>query len=100
MFGAIDKGEQASIDFFNKWQEKVISTVPPEKLLIHHAKDGYEPLCKFLGLPVPDEKYPRMNDTKEQLERMAGLKRMAYCVVFGLPVIISTASYYLINYFF
>jgi hypothetical protein len=25
-------------------------------------KDGWEPLCDFLDLPVPDESFPRAND--------------------------------------
>lgn len=27
-------------------------------------KDGWEPLCKFLGVPVLDESFPRANDAK------------------------------------
>ena len=36
--------------------------IPPERLLIHDAKNGWEPLCEFLGKPVPDTPYPRSND--------------------------------------
>lgn len=27
---------------------------PPERLLIYKLGDGWEPLCKFLGKPVPE----------------------------------------------
>ena len=27
------------------------------------AGDGWEPLCRFLGVPVPDEDFPHLNDT-------------------------------------
>lgn len=30
-------------------------------LLIHEAADGWEPLCKFLDKPIPNEPYPRRN---------------------------------------
>lgn len=41
------------------------SKVPKERLLKFHSKDGWEPLCAFLGKPVPkDEQYPRVNDAK------------------------------------
>lgn len=41
------------------------SKVPKERLLEFHSKDGWEPLCAFLGKPVPkDEQYPRVNDAK------------------------------------
>ena len=29
--------------------EKVIETIPPESLLVWNLKDGWEPLCSFLG---------------------------------------------------
>jgi hypothetical protein len=39
----------------------VKATVPPERLLIHELGDGWEPLCKHLGVPVPSEPYPSRN---------------------------------------
>jgi hypothetical protein len=42
----------------------VIDGVPKDRLLIMTLEDGWEPLCKFLGdLPVPDEPFPRVNDS-------------------------------------
>ena len=29
------------------------------------VKEGWEPLCKFLDLPVPDEPFPQVNDKEE-----------------------------------
>lgn len=26
--------------------------------------EGWEPLCKFLGKPIPDEPFPRVNDAE------------------------------------
>lgn len=41
------------------------SKVPRERLLEFESKDGWEPLCKFLGKPVPkDVPYPKLNDAK------------------------------------
>ena len=40
----------------------VRSVVPPEKLLEMELGDGWAPLCGFLGVPVPDEPFPRAND--------------------------------------
>ena len=31
-------------------------------LLVHCATDGWAPLCAFLGKPIPDAPYPRVND--------------------------------------
>ncbi|KAJ5107198.1 hypothetical protein N7456_003873 [Penicillium angulare] len=35
--------------------------VPKENLLEWYVEDGWEPLCKFLDKPIPDEPFPRTN---------------------------------------
>jgi hypothetical protein len=35
-----------------------------ERLLEFEAKEGWSPLCAFLGRDVPREEYPRRNDSK------------------------------------
>ena len=50
---------------FNEHNQAVIDEVPPERLLVFEAKDGWEPLCNFLEVPVPEDPYPRMNTTEE-----------------------------------
>ncbi|KAF2464562.1 uncharacterized protein BDR25DRAFT_380789 [Lindgomyces ingoldianus] len=41
----------------------VRSKIPQERLLSFHPKDGWVPLCDFLGKEVPkDEPFPRVND--------------------------------------
>lgn len=47
---------------FNEWNEEVKRTVPAEKLLVFEVKEGWEPLCKFLGVPVPNEPFPKSNE--------------------------------------
>lgn len=41
----------------------VKSEVPEEDLLIWNVKEGWEPLCKFLGKPIPEESFPHDNKT-------------------------------------
>jgi hypothetical protein len=47
---------------FNAWNEEVTRTVPAERLLVFQVKDGWEPLCHFLGVSVPSTPFPRSND--------------------------------------
>ncbi|HEY9488585.1 MAG TPA: sulfotransferase [Chryseosolibacter sp.] len=54
---------------FNKHIEDVKSYVPAEKLLVYNVTEGWEPLCKFLGVPVRDEPFPHLNK-KEQFKGM------------------------------
>ena len=41
---------------------------PKERLFFFNVKDGWEPLCKILNCPVPDEPFPRANDTESMKE--------------------------------
>ncbi|KAL9130375.1 MAG: hypothetical protein Q9217_001433 [Psora testacea] len=38
--------------------------VPEEKLHFFDVKDGWQPLCKMLGKEVPDEPFPRANESR------------------------------------
>lgn len=44
------------------WLEEI---VPKDKLVYFNVKDGWEPLCKALEVPVPDMPFPRLNDAKD-----------------------------------
>ena len=48
---------------YDRWLEEVKASVPEEKLLVFDVKEGYAPLCKFLGKPVPNEPFPHLNST-------------------------------------
>ncbi|MHB8596876.1 MAG: sulfotransferase family protein [Ktedonobacteraceae bacterium] len=52
-----------AIAVFLRHIEEVKQHVPPEKLLVYDVKEGWEPLCAFLGAEVPkDTSFPRLND--------------------------------------
>ncbi len=54
---------------FERHNERVRREVPPARLLEWRAGDGWEPLCAALGVPVPDEPFPRANSREEFLAR-------------------------------
>ena len=58
---------------FKEWEASVIAEAPKGKLLVFKAEQGWEPLCKFLGVPVPDEPFPHVNDTKEMQKIIAAI---------------------------
>nr|WP_321440208.1 sulfotransferase [uncultured Hyphomonas sp.] len=51
-------------------EAEVKAAIPADRLLVHSAKDGWEPLCAFLGVPVPDGDYPRTNSKEEFFQHM------------------------------
>lgn len=57
-------------DHFNRWNQAVIEGVPSNRLLVYSAEDGWEPLCRFLDVPVPDTPYPRVNSRDELMQKM------------------------------
>lgn len=55
-------------DWFVRWNQNVIDSLPPKRLLVYSPKEGWAPLCSFLGVPVPDRPFPRVN-TRDEIER-------------------------------
>jgi hypothetical protein len=55
---------------FERHNAEVVATIPPERLLVFEAAHGWEPLCAFLGVPVPEEPFPRTNSREEFWEHV------------------------------
>lgn len=52
-----------AMKIFEKHIEEVKRVVPAERLLVLEARQGWEPLCAFLNVPVPENKpYPHKNN--------------------------------------
>jgi hypothetical protein len=67
------RGErEPMIEGFRRWNDEVRSTVPDERLLVWDPKEGWEPLCEFLEVDVPDEPLPRVNDTQQFRDGIMG----------------------------
>jgi hypothetical protein len=62
----------ALIEAFIAHNEEVKRVVPADRLLVWEVTEGWEPLCEFLGVPVPDEQMPHANDRATFLGRVIG----------------------------
>ncbi|KAI0381303.1 hypothetical protein F5Y04DRAFT_255201 [Hypomontagnella monticulosa] len=68
----IDKKDAGPTDFLEKGgphiltnhNDMVRAVVPKAQLLEMELGEGWEPLCKFLGVPIPNEPFPRANDAQ------------------------------------
>jgi hypothetical protein len=49
---------------------EVRSVVPADRLLVWQPADGWEPLCEFLEVPVPQAPLPRVNDSAMFADRI------------------------------
>lgn len=64
-----DLSHDHATQVFNAHNEDVRRTVPPDRLLIYEAGQGWEPLCSFLGVPQPASSYPKLNSSADFAQR-------------------------------
>ena len=64
-FGGMRHDRATSIAAFLAHNAAVRRDAPPAQLLEYDIAQGWAPLCGFLGVPVPDAPFPRVNSTEE-----------------------------------
>ncbi len=70
-----------------EWNAAVTQAIPPERLLVFKVSEGWAPLCKFLGVPIPDTPFPQVNDTPTFKKRIRVLK-----VIWFAPTVLTLAA--------
>lgn len=78
--GVMDDKAKAA-ERYNAYIEEVKASVPPEKLLVFKVTEGWGPLCRFLGVPEPDEPFPNLNDR-------ASIKRTIRDIIKGSYIVL------------
>jgi hypothetical protein len=73
--------------------------VPPDRLLVFTVSEGWQPLCDFIGVPVPEAPFPRVNDRAQFQQIIKGLTRGAYIILGLAATAIAAAMYGGIRYF-
>lgn len=70
-FGGRFADRDHAIRVFEEHNEAVRREVPADRLLEFEVSEGWQPLCDFLGVAVPEEPFPRSNDTASFQARLA-----------------------------
>ncbi|MCV2867124.1 sulfotransferase family protein [Defluviimonas sp. WL0002] len=65
VLGGDPADRDTAIAAYRRNVEDVLSAVPNGRLLVHELGSGWEPLCDFLGVGVPDEPYPVSNNAEQ-----------------------------------
>lgn len=65
VFGGRFADRDHAIAVYEAHNGAVRAALPPERLLVYEVAQGWEPLCGFLGVPVPADPFPRTNSTAE-----------------------------------
>lgn len=69
--------------------DEVTAAVPTEKLLIFSADQGWQPLCDFLGVSMPDTPFPNVNDRASIKKSLSKRIWLAYGILgLGLAAVI------------
>ena len=55
------RNKKRAIEIYEAHNKRVIQNVPSDQLLVYDISQGWEPLCNFLGVPVPDHEFPMTN---------------------------------------
>jgi hypothetical protein len=53
--------EDYAISVYKRHIDRMKEIIPPARLLVYDVKEGWEPLCRFLGVRIPEETFPYQN---------------------------------------
>jgi len=85
--GYVDHPEGWLEEQYNNHNDAVKNHVPKDRLLVFNVKEGWEPLCEFLGQDVPSIDFPNVNESAE-LRRVTKIMKI---VTYGwIPLVAGT----------
>ena len=67
-------------EVYDKHSAEAKRMVPKEQLLVYDVRGGWEPLCEFLEAPLPNDPFPRLNETQAMRATYSGMIMFGACV--------------------
>jgi hypothetical protein len=64
-FGGAPDDKALGIAALRRRTEEVRAAIPADRLLVFDVSEGWDPLCRFLGVPRPEGPFPRVNSTEQ-----------------------------------
>ena len=62
VYGADPREQETDVrKLYLDWNEELKRSIKKENLLVFNVKEGWGPLCKFLGVPEPKQPFPNLN---------------------------------------
>jgi hypothetical protein len=71
LFGAGIDDRAFMVEAFERHTAEVKRAIAAERLLVFEVSQGWEPLCRFLGVAVPSRPFPRVNSRAEMAAMLA-----------------------------
>lgn len=83
------ENKKKSIKKYNDWINNVQQKIPSSQLLIYNIKEGWEPLCNFLGSKIPPSKFPYTNKQNNfKIKYIYSLKILRLLIIIILLLLI------------
>ncbi|KAJ7640988.1 hypothetical protein FB45DRAFT_1124288, partial [Roridomyces roridus] len=100
-FGVLETARQVrevARDTYRAHYAEIRRITEKERLLEYELGSGWEPLCKFLGKPVPDVAFPRVNEAAALRERILlgrrkGIRRAIQNAAGGLFICVVVVAF-------
>jgi hypothetical protein len=77
---------------YHAWNDRVRAVIPADRLLVFKVTEGWDPLCKFLGVPKPSEPFPHVNDTESLVAGRRASSRAANLLMIIMGLIIASIA--------
>ncbi len=74
-FGGEFADKSKALAAYHKREHDVRSAIPAERLLVFNVAEGWDPLCRFLGVAVPEVPFPRTNSRYDFWAKFGGEPR-------------------------
>lgn len=94
MFHLTFQSREKAAQFYEEWMTEVFSKIPPEDLLVYDVKQGWDPLCRFLNIPVPNVPFPRVNESADIQTAIRNMKVFSWTAALGIPILTLGLGYF------
>ena len=91
-FGGSFEDKDHAMEVFNRHNEQVRRRVPEGRLLVYEVKQGWGPLCEFLGVEVPDKPFPHLNDASEMRRLIRMVRALSVAAPTALALVAGIAA--------
>jgi len=100
IFPEIDEGtfegkfedKRHAMEVFNRHNQQVKRRVPKEQVLVYEVKEGWGPLCEFLGVEEPDKPFPHVNEAAEIQRLILMLRVFSVAIPTALALLVGIGA--------
>lgn len=62
--------KEKTLEIYRRFNDEIRANVPAGQLLEYQVSEGWEPLCEFLDVPVPQADFPMRNQRKQFIAQL------------------------------